>query len=114
MSTGMPAAWRSSGFVESQGEYQLRDELRAGVQFRREDIRESMPEGSFDLILCRNLAFTYFDTALQRSVLKGLLERLTPQGLLLIGIHEALPEEAGVVASDRTPGLYRASCRRSD
>jgi chemotaxis methyl-accepting protein methylase len=27
-----------------------------------------MPNGLFDLILCRNLVFTYFDEALQRRI----------------------------------------------
>ena len=32
------------------------------------DIRRSMHDGPFDLILCRNLVFTYFDEAMQRRV----------------------------------------------
>jgi chemotaxis protein methyltransferase CheR len=51
-----------------------------------------MPDGSFHLILCRNLAFTYFEPALQQEVLQGIIQRLVPSGILLIGKRESLPD----------------------
>lgn len=104
----LPAAWRSSAFDRLDGSYRLREEFRRGVQFRRQDIRKAMPAGPFDLILCRNLAFTYFEPDLQRAILGRLVKRLVPGGALLIGAHEALPEPAAVVPSAATPGLYRS------
>ncbi|TVR53373.1 MAG: chemotaxis protein CheR [Gemmatimonadales bacterium] len=76
-----------------QGEtiHRLRDEYRRGVTFLRQDLRNEMPEGPFQLIFCRNVAFTYFDTTLQRRILEGLLERLVPGGALVLGSHEKLP-----------------------
>ena len=59
------------------------------------------PAESFDLILCRNLAFTYFAEPLQRQVLERLTEHLLPEGYLVIGKHETIP--AG------TPGLEPSS-----
>jgi chemotaxis protein methyltransferase CheR len=50
-----------------------------------------MPAGSFDLVLCRNLAFTYFDEEGQREVLRGIDERLVAGGYLVLGAHESLP-----------------------
>jgi chemotaxis protein methyltransferase CheR len=50
-----------------------------------------MPSGAFDLVLCRNLVFTYFDASLQVSLLERILERLAPSGVLVLGAHEALP-----------------------
>ncbi len=67
-----------------------------------------MPEGAFDLILCRNAALTYFAPAVQREVIQRLLERLRPGGALAIGLHEALP--AGVGGLETWPGtraIYR-------
>jgi chemotaxis protein methyltransferase CheR len=104
----LPAPWRSRAFEGLDGGYRLRDEFRRGVEFRRQDIRKAMPGGSFDLILCRNLAFTYFDLALQRAIQRKLAQRLAPGGALLIGAHEALPEPAALAPSDGTRGLYRA------
>jgi chemotaxis protein methyltransferase CheR len=108
----LPAGWRSRAFVETQGHLRLRDEFRVGVALRKEDFRESMPESPFDLVLCRNLAFTYFDLDLQWTILEGLGERLAPRGFLLIGAHERLPESPHFMGMGRTPGLYRP--RRSD
>ncbi len=50
-----------------------------------------MPAGPFQSILCRNLAFTYFDLARQRQVLSGFLARLQPGDSLVVGSHETLP-----------------------
>ena len=71
----------------------LREEFREGVHFELQDIRRAMPDGSFDLILCRNLAFTYFDEALQHRISDQLRKRLNPGGCLVLGTHESLPSE---------------------
>jgi chemotaxis protein methyltransferase CheR len=102
----LPAGWRSTAFDLFDGSYRLRDRFRLGVNFRQEDIRETMPSGPFDLILCRNLAFTYFEPELQRAVLKKLVERIVPGGALVVGSHEALPEPAARLRSASTAGLY--------
>ncbi|MDH3859210.1 MAG: methyltransferase domain-containing protein, partial [Gammaproteobacteria bacterium] len=53
------------------------------------------PTETFDLVLCRNLVFTYFDEDLQRNILDRMLGVLKPDGALVIGIHERLPEGVG-------------------
>ena len=59
----------------------------------RQDIREQVPDGPFDLVLCRNLVFTYFAPGLQRALLEQIKARLRPSGYLVIGAHETLPED---------------------
>ncbi|MDH3473284.1 MAG: hypothetical protein OEM59_06300 [Rhodospirillales bacterium] len=81
-------------FVQTDDGYCLRPEFKEGVTFELRDIRSEPPEGEFDLILCRNLVFTYFDTALQAKVLSRLEARLRPGGYLVIGGHERLPAQA--------------------
>jgi chemotaxis protein methyltransferase CheR len=54
-------------------------------------VRQEAPAGRFDLVLCRNLAFTYFAAPLQEAVLERIAASLAPQGLLVIGSHEHLP-----------------------
>jgi chemotaxis protein methyltransferase CheR len=104
----LPGAWRTSAFDGLDGSYQLRKEFRREVRFRQQDIRKAMPAGPFDLILCRNLAFTYFEPNLQSAILGRLARRIVPGGALLIGSHEVLPEPAPVLHSTGTSGLYRA------
>jgi chemotaxis protein methyltransferase CheR len=100
----MPPAWTAQAFEPIGRSFELRPRFRRPVRFRRQDIRRAMPPGPFDLILCRNLAFTYFDEAGQRRLLKRLLRRLRPGGALVLGGHETLPEPTPRLVGD-TPGI---------
>jgi chemotaxis protein methyltransferase CheR len=91
----LPESWRDTAFKRVDGRYTLRPAFRTPVRFHRQDIRKRMPSGSFDLILCRNLAFTYFDEEGQRRVLERLARRLVPGGALVLGGHERLPQADG-------------------
>ncbi len=103
-------AWRDRAFVRRDGLYCLRPELARNVAFRRHDVRGEPPGGPFDLVLCRNLAFTYFDLELQRDVSRRLAGCLRPGGALVVGAHEAVPEGvAGLVRWPGTRGVYRVS-----
>ena len=109
----LPVGWREACFEPSDQDYCLRPEYRASVDFRCRDLRSAMPSERFDLILCRNLAFTYFSTDLQQRLAAGLRERLRAGGALLIGAHESLPAAAkGLTPWDGCPGLFRATARR--
>ena len=71
----------------------VREPFREGLVFLEQDVRTAQPAGPFDLVLCRNMAFTYLDVASQREVLARIVERLEPGGVLVIGHLEALPDE---------------------
>lgn len=88
----LPAEWRDQAFVASGEELCLKDEYRSAVTFLVQDLRESVPDGLFELILCRNLAFTYFDETSQRETLERLTDKLVPGGVLVIGKLESLPQ----------------------
>jgi len=104
----LPPPLRERYFAQELGGLRLGPEIRAAVTFRRHDLlREEMPEGGFDLILCRNLAFTYFGPRAQVEVARRLAAALRPGGWLAVGRKERLPEGvAGLVPAD-CPGLYR-------
>lgn len=83
-------------FFESRaGVFQVNEEICKSVKFLRMDLRKKLPSGLFDLILCRNLVFTYYDEVMQRDILRRLYQKLSPAGLLIIGIHEQLPSDCG-------------------
>jgi chemotaxis protein methyltransferase CheR len=104
----LDAAWRERAFVRDNGRYCLRPSLRIAVSFRQQDLCRELPAGPFDLILCRNLAFTYFDEALQSSIAAALVQRLLPGGCLVVGAHERLPEDVADIAPwPGKPGFYR-------
>lgn len=87
----LPAGWREAAFEPAGEDFALRQAFRRGLDLQRCDLRAEGPAGPFDLVLCRNLAFTYFDESLQREVLERLAAVLRPGGLLAVGGHERLP-----------------------
>jgi len=86
----VPAEWRAAAFSRSGDLYQLRPEYREGIDFVRQDIRTETPLGVYDLVLCRHLAFTYFEAGLQEEVLRRLLSQLAPEGFLVTGKQEQI------------------------
>lgn len=104
----LPTELRAAAFGPVDDEYCLHPEYRERVTFRQQDIRSSLPDGAFDLILCRNLVFTYFDEALQNRILDQLLARLRWGGWLVVGVREVLPRgRAELVPVSERLGLYR-------
>jgi len=89
----LPAAWRSQAF-ERRGRLSCLREVFRGVELQRQDLVAELPQRQFDLILCRNLAFTYFGPQLARVALERIASRLRCGGALVIGIHEDLPRPA--------------------
>ena len=83
--------WLAAAFTKSDDEFCVKPEFRTGIEFTLQDIRREMPEGSFHLILCRHLALTYFDEALQKQMLEGMLAKLVSGGFLITGKQEPLP-----------------------
>jgi chemotaxis protein methyltransferase CheR len=92
----LPAGWRESGFRQAGALHCVSDDVRALVELHQQDLREARPDGPFDLVLCRNLAFTYFDRSTRAEVASALASRLVPGGLLVVGAHERLEEPAAV------------------
>jgi chemotaxis protein methyltransferase CheR len=84
----LPESWKERAFSPAEEEACLEERFRAGVDFRLQDIREERPEGYFDLVLCRNLVFTYFEPALQREMQSKIAESIVPGGALVVGARE--------------------------
>src|SRR6266516_268658 len=90
----LPPPLVEQAFDQAGARYCVRTQYRRGIDFLHEDLRSRAPAGCFDVILCRYVAFTYFAPSLQREVLARLVERLLPNGYLVIGTQERLPGEA--------------------
>ena len=87
----LPDDCKAQAFARESGIYRLQPEYKKNVLFLNHDLRTHTPRRRFDLILCRNLAMTYFDTSLQIEVLEQIWDRLLPGGAFVVGIKEALP-----------------------
>jgi chemotaxis protein methyltransferase CheR len=104
----LPPHWIDIAFTRHRDIYCLRDRWTACVEFRHQDIRLGQPPGPFDLVLCRNVAFTYFSEPVQRNVLAGLAACLRADGVLVVGRHESLPADGGCFRPwPAAPGIYR-------
>jgi chemotaxis protein methyltransferase CheR len=102
----LPEALREAGFAREGDRFCLEESLRKSVTYLQADIRKTLPEGPFDLVFCRNLAFTYFDEPAQRELARRLRERMRSHALLLVGSHEH-PTLEGFVPSSEVPHAYR-------
>lgn len=84
----LPAQWVKDAFKEQDGLYCLKDTLQKNVHFALQDVREQSPDGLFQVVFCRNLAFTYFDRAIQKKVLERISRTMAVDGVLITGKHE--------------------------
>jgi chemotaxis protein methyltransferase CheR len=106
----LPVPLRAEAFTPTVDGLRLDDCYRRDVEFLVQDLREAVPTGTFDLILCRYVAFTYFDEAAQSRTLASFVRKLAPSGALVIGVGESLPrsERSGLVPWVPRLGVYRA------
>jgi len=106
----LPGDLLAKACIPSADGFCVKPEYRQPVNFLLQDVRQSAPEDRFHLILCRNLAFTYFDDELQRATLQKISDRLLPEGALVLGSLESLPEgAAGWEPWSKKSGIYRRS-----
>jgi len=81
----LPPAYLEQAFAPIGQGWGLGEVYRDAVTFAEQDIRRTAPSGPFHLVLCRNVAFTYFDEDRQRDVLRTIVEPLVPGGALVVG-----------------------------
>jgi chemotaxis protein methyltransferase CheR len=98
----IPGSWKERAFSVAAEDLCLDERFQAGVDFRLQDVREERPEGCFDLVLCRNLVFTYFEPPLQREIQSKLADCIFPGGALVVGARET------PLQGDFEPWLARA------
>jgi chemotaxis protein methyltransferase CheR len=82
---GLPAPYLVKYFKREGLDWQLKDEIRNMVRFRRFDLRQAMASlGKFDIVFCRNVLI-YFDVATKIKILNQILTVLNPGGYLFLG-----------------------------
>jgi chemotaxis protein methyltransferase CheR len=90
----VPRSMAERYFHREEGGYRLREAVVRSAEFRRHDLLGNSPPGNFDLVLCRNTAFTYFDAPRRITVAEAIASVLSPGGILVIGRTEKLPPQA--------------------
>jgi chemotaxis protein methyltransferase CheR len=113
----LPAELRDRVFTRQDDTYHLHADYKCDVTFLEQDVREAQPDGRFDLVLCRNLVFTYFDDKLQAELLSRIIDSMADGAALVIGIHENLPENLSETTEQLEPWfdkqrIYRKTTSR--
>ena len=105
---GVPDHYLKDYFSETNGDFQLRQEIRDMVKFSYGNLAEPYfpspfgAEASADLIVCRNVLM-YFERPIAEEILFRFYELLRPGGFLILGSTESV--------TDDTIGFERLSRR---
>jgi len=103
----LPEPLLGAGLETVEEAYRVREGFRHSISLTEGDVRTEFPEGPFDIILCRNLAFTYFDANAQGEMARRLADRLRPGGTLVLGGHEELPSGPQCFEREGSLPIYR-------
>lgn len=101
----MPAIVKN--FVQKDGHWVIRDELKRHVTFRKFNLLDNPAVlGTFDIIFCRNVLI-YFNQETKLKVLRGLGAGLAPDGVLVLGSCEnPLTDKSGFRPLENMHGCY--------
>ncbi len=106
----LPEKWRDVAFEPRDDRFCLRPAFRSHIELQKQDIRQTMPDGPFHLVLCRYLPFMYFAADLQTEIALGIRERVVPEGYVVLGKHESWPADVpGLIEIERGLRIYRRS-----
>lgn len=85
---GLPAPMLAKYFRNSQGRYEVVDELRHMIEFEELNLSEAWPPfPAIDLVFVRNVLI-YFDTDSKKQILARIRRRMSPLGCLFLGSAE--------------------------
>jgi two-component system CheB/CheR fusion protein len=106
IAASVPEEHLRSYFGHEHGRYTVRPEVRGTVIFSRHDLLEDPPYSHLDLIVCRTLLHKLLPDV-RRDLLSMFHYALEPQGVLIVGPHDAIEHEELFVAADAATGVYR-------
>ena len=101
---GLPAEIKTKYFSEVEGEWQLRDDIRQMVEFRRLNLLEPWTIVSADVVFLRNVMI-YFEVETKKEILQKIRSFLPKDGALFLGSCEttiALDPDYEPIYSDNT------------
>ncbi len=101
----IPLELTSQAFARDGSRFCVRAQYREGIVFLKQDLRLEAPPGPFDIVLCRNIALTYFVPVLRQKVLAIIADSLIPNGFLVVGAHEEVADPR-FVSAPRMPHIF--------
>ena len=85
----LPTELKDRYFKFYDERWAIKNELKKRIDFQIQDLTGPLPNGAFDLIICRNVLI-YFIPELQERLFRDFYQRLRPDGYLVLGKTETL------------------------
>ena len=109
---GLSEEQRDRYFVEEEGSYQIKKQIRGMIVFGEHDLAQRSPFPRMDLVVSRNVLI-YFSHELQSRALQLFAYSLRDGGYLVMGKAESASAEADLFAPvDRSNKVYRRQGQR--
>ncbi|MGC4086124.1 MAG: CheR family methyltransferase [Vicinamibacterales bacterium] len=97
----VPSSLQARYFERTGGGWRVSDAIRQSVTWVAADATASIPEGPWDLVLCRNLVI-YLQESTSRVLFRRLTDTLSPGGFLVVGRAERPPATLPLTALSRS------------
>jgi chemotaxis protein methyltransferase CheR len=78
-------------FQSHKKHFAVKSFLKKGISWELYNLLFDVPEKRFHVILLRNNVLTYYGAELKSRAFRNVIERLEPEGFLIIGSHEQIP-----------------------
>jgi len=82
----------------------VKDKFRRHIEFKKHNLVSDGMTSKFDIIFCRNVMI-YFDDNLKLKVLELLKNALNPDGFLILGYYDMLPEKSKSIIDQYDPKI---------
>ena len=107
ISRGLPEYWKNNYFEPTlSNTWTLKSNVRSMVTFKRKNLQDNLNSlGSFDLILCRNVAI-YFEEHFKRDLFTRLAQILFKDGRLMLGGTETLLSHQDLFQPEQIGGSF--------
>lgn len=101
--------WLEEAFQNQDSFYCLKNSYQSMVGLHKQDIREEMPGGLFDIIFCKNIVGMYFSNELAIKTFQKIGAKMYSGSLLILGNHEPSPleEVTEIELLDKGRTIYR-------
>lgn len=103
LARGISEERRKRYFIEKNGKFEVRPEIRARTSFRELNLMNNFSSlGKFDIVFCRNVLI-YFSSAMKTDILNRIAKSMNPGGYLFLGGSESPTSYTDAFELMRTP-----------
>jgi chemotaxis protein methyltransferase CheR len=88
--------------------FAVKPSLKEGICWARRHLLHDAAEKRFHIIFLRNNLLTYYGEELKEPAFRKVVDHLEPEGYLIIGAHEKIPNaSSGLVPDKEHPSIFQ-------